>query len=172
MRRRGPNREGFAALLPVLEDDEAAVREVLQRLNDGAASPFESLSGTHFVRLVVLPRFGGLPALLFFAAEFDAFVGGFLEALCTVMPDESDEIFGRCVRYPGTGAPPEFKRWMLAHRVRPGFTIIGNPGASTAEVERCLRLRQHIIDFALETRNADAAVLSERWAEQVWETGA
>jgi hypothetical protein len=171
MRRRDPDREGFAALLPVLEDDEAAVREVLQRLNDGATSPFASLSGTHFVRLVVLPPFGGLPALLFFAAEFDAVVGGFLEALCTVMPDQSDEIFGRCLRYPGTGAPPEFKRWMLAHRVRPGFTVIGNPGASADEVERCLLLRQHIIDFALETRDANAAELSARWAEQDWETG-
>jgi hypothetical protein len=168
--RRRLNREGFAALLPVLEADEEPVQDVLDALPTGPASPFARLSGTHFVRLVLLRPFGGLPALLFFAAEFDAFVGGFLEALCTTMPSQSDEIFGHCYRYPGTSAPPEFKRWMLAHRVRPGFTIIGNPGVSADEVGRCLGLRQHIIDFALETRHADAAELHALWLEQEWET--
>jgi len=164
--RRGINGEGFAALLPVLEDDQAAVPELLRNLPTGPASPFAGLSGTHFARLVLLPPFGGLPALLFFAAEFDAFVGGFLETLCTAMPSQIEEIFQRCHRYPGTAAPPEFTRWMLAHRVRPGFTVIGNPGVSADEVERCLLLRQQIIDFALETRHADAAELHRRWQRQ------
>jgi hypothetical protein len=180
VRPRGINREGFAALLPVIDGHEAAVRELLTQLNQGRASPFECLSGTHFVRLVLLPRFrdrherelAGVPSCLFFAAEFDAFVGGFLEALCTVMPEQSDEIFGRCSGYPGAGAPPAFKSWMLGHRVRPGFTVIAHPGATADEVQRCLLLREQIIEFAVETQGLDAAELSRRWAEQPWEAEA
>lgn len=168
MSRRGINREGFAALLPVLEVDEAAVRRELKSLAPGPNSPFARLSGTHFARLVLLRPFDGLPSCLFFAAEFDAFVGGFLEMLCTALPNECNAIFGHCQRYPGTGAPPEFKRWMLQHRVRPGFTVIGNPGASADEVERCLRLRQRIIEFAVATRGLEPADLSEKWSEQDW----
>ena len=169
MSPRGINREGFAALLPVLEADEAAVRSVLEDFGPGPGSPFARLGGTHFVRLVLLRPFDGLPSCLFFAAEFDAFVGGFLERLCTVLPNESNRIFGHCHRYPGTGAPPEFKRWMLQHRVRPGFTVIGNPGASADEVERCLRLRQRIIDFAVETQGLKPADLSREWSRKDWD---
>jgi hypothetical protein len=56
--------------------------------------------------------------------------------------------------------------------VRPGFTVIGNPGASADEVERCLRRRQHIIDFALETRTLQPAELSRAWSQEDWEANA
>jgi hypothetical protein len=174
VRRRRINPEGFAALLPVIDGDDDAVRALLTRFPNGRASPFARLSGVHFARLVLVQfrdrngrARGDVPWCLFFAAEFDALVGGFLEVLCTAMPGECDQLFGHCDGYPGVGAPTAFKRWMLDHRVPPGFTVIGNPGAAD-ELQRCLALRQHVIDFAVETQGLTPQQLHERWKSESW----
>jgi hypothetical protein len=175
VRPRGINREGFAALLPLRQGEDEGLRASLRELPAGRSSPFARLDGTHFVRLTVVSPLldrreravSGVPACLFFSAEFDSFAGGYLETLCARMPDEADLMFGRCVGYPGSGAPSAFASWMLQHRVRAGFSVHGNPGATAAEVERSLALRERLISFAVETRGLEPKALLERWAQ--WE---
>jgi hypothetical protein len=175
--RHGINREGFAALLPVWEGEEDDVRERLRTIPPGRRSPFALLPSTHFARLTLVPplrdrydrELGGVPFCLFFAAEFDMFVRGYLDMLCTSLGERADELFGRCVGYPGTGAPAAFVTWMLEHRVPAGFSVHGNPGATAAEVQRSLGLRERIIAFAVETRGFEPAALRERWAQQDWD---
>lgn len=178
MRARGAlNPEGFAALLPLWEGREDDVRKQLRTIPAGRRSPFASVPGTHFARLTLVARLrdrndhelGQVPFCLFFAAEFDMFVGGYLELLCTSLGEQADGIFGRCVGYPGTGAPPAFVSWMLDHRVPAGFSLHGNPGATADEVARSLELRERIIAFAVETRGLEPAALSERWVRQDWD---
>jgi hypothetical protein len=178
VRARGSiNREGFAALLPLWDGQEDDVREQLRTIPTGRRSPFASLPSTHFARLTLVPRLRDrddqellrVPFCLFFAAEFDMFVGGYLEVLCTSLGAQADEIFGRCVGYPGTGAPAAFVSWMLDHRVPAGFSLHGNPGATADEVHSSLELRERIIAFAVETRGLEPAALRERWARQDWE---
>jgi hypothetical protein len=178
VRARGSlNREGFAALLPLREGQEHDVREHLRTIPPGRRSPFASLHGTHFARLTLVPRLRDrkgqelrrVPVCLFFAVEFEMFVGGYLELLCTSLGQQADDIFGGCVGYPGTGAPAAFVSWMLDHRVPAGFSLHGNPGATADEVQSSLELRERIIAFALETRGLDPAALRERWARQDWE---
>jgi hypothetical protein len=174
MTRRGPDSTGFAAVLPLIDGAEASVRDALAALPNGPASPFAALPATHFVRLVLLPRFrdrnghdlAGVPPCLFFAAESDMFAEGFLEALCTQLPGTADAIFGRCAGYPGAHGPPAFKRWMLDHRVRPGFSVLGNPGADAARVQRSLALREEIAAFALDAQRFDAAELHKRFRQR------
>jgi hypothetical protein len=173
----GINREGFAALLPLWEGEEDDVREHLRTIPPGRRSPFALLPSTHFARLTLVPRLRdrhdreirGVPFCLFFAAEFDMLVGGYLERLCTSLGERADAIFGRCVGYPGTGAPAAFVGWMLDHRVPAGFSLHGNPDATADEVQSTLELRDRIIAFALETRNVEPATLRERWAQQQWD---
>lgn len=180
MRGRGINREGLAALLPVLEGREGELRDALAAMPAGRASPFARIGATHFARLVVLDEFPGrnggtladMPACLFFGAEFDTSVAGYLEALCTLLPDEADAIFGICVGYPGANVPPLVRNWMLRHRVRPGFSIYGNPQASVRQVVDSLRLRERIIGFAVETRTLAPAALKDVWNAQDWGTAA
>jgi hypothetical protein len=170
------NREGFAALLPLWDGEEQRVRETLRSIPHGQASPFARLPSTHFARLTLVPRLRdrdklelrSVPFCLFFAAEFEMFVGGYLETLCTSLRDQADPLFDRCVGYPGTGAPAAFVDWMLEHRVPAGFSVHGNPGATAAEVERSLGLRERIIAFAVETRGLEPAALRESWAQQDW----
>jgi hypothetical protein len=172
----GINHEGFAALLALREGEEERVRQTLRTLPQGEQSPFAQLSGTHFARLTLVPPLrdrndrpaSGLPFCLFFAAEFDMLPGGYLESLCTRVPGRAEEMFGRCIGFPGTGAPAPFVSWMLDHRVRAGFSAHGYPGATAGEVERCLELRDRIIAFALDTRNIAPDALRERWAQEEW----
>jgi hypothetical protein len=172
----GINREGLAALLPVLEGEEDELRVALEAMPAGPASPFGRLGSTHFARLVVVDEFpsrnGGtladMPTCLFFGAEFDATVAGYLEALCALLPDEADAIFGTCVGYPGANVPPLVIDWMLRHRVRPGFSIHGNPQADVRQVINSLSLRERIIEFAVETRTLPSAALKAAWDAQDW----
>lgn len=178
MRARGSlKREGFAALLPLWDGREHDVRDQLRTIPVGRRSPFASVHGTHFARLTLVPRLRDrndqelrqVPFCLFFAAEFDMFVGGYLEMLCTSLGEQADDIFGGCVGYPGTGAPATFVSWMLDHRVPAGFSLHGNPGATADEVQSSLELRERIIAFAVETRGLEPAELRERWARHDWE---
>jgi hypothetical protein len=178
VRARGSvNPEGFAALLPLWEGQEDDVREHLRTIPQGRRSPFASMPRTHFARLTLVPRLRDgkdnelrqVPFCLFFAAEFDMFVRGYLETMCTSLGGQADGIFGRCVGYPGTGAPAAFVSWMLQHRVPAGFSLHGNPGATADEVASSLELRERIIAFAVETRGLEPAALRERWLGEGWE---
>ena len=176
MRRRGYNRDGLAALLPVLDGRKEELSRALEALPGGRVSPFARLGSTHFARLVLVDGFpdrnGGrlddMPACLFFAAEFDIPVAGYLEALCSLMPQEAEAVFGTCAGYPGASVPPLVREWMLRHRIRPGFSILGNPHASVRQVVDALRLREQIIGFAVETRALAPAALKGAWDSQDW----
>jgi hypothetical protein len=178
VRSRDVNREGLAALLPLIKGSDEQIRETLKRIPTGRDSPFARLESTHFARVMLVrglcdrddKRLADWPACLFFAAEFDVPAAGYLEALCTLMPDEADALFGRCLEYPGADVPPLFKSWMLRHRVPAGFSLHANPGASVAEVVDCLRLRESIIAFAVDTRAMAPAALKRRWDQQDWES--
>jgi hypothetical protein len=174
--RRGINREGLAVLLPVLKEREEELNAALDALPAGRASPFGRIGSTHFARLVVVHEFpsrndgtlADMPTCLFFGAEFDATVAGYVEALCALLPDEADGIFGTCVGYPGANVPPLVIDWMLRHRVRPGFSIHGNPQADVRQVIDSLSLRERIIEFAVETRTLAPAELKAAWDAQDW----
>ena len=175
----GINPAGLAVLLPVLGGEEQTLGARLEALPDGDESPFASLSSTHFARLVLVPnmRDGAdrvlpdVPALLFFSAEFDVPVSGYLEALCALMPREVDEIFELCEGYPGVASPRRFNRWLLDHRVPPGFSIQGNPGATAGDVVESLALRDRIIEFAVQTQGLEPEALLEAWRERDWGNG-
>jgi hypothetical protein len=176
VRRRGINREGLAALLPVLDGREAELGEALRAMPTGQESPFARIGSTHFARLVLLEEFPGrnggtlpdVPACLFFSAEFDIPVAGYLEALCTLLRDEADTVFGTCTGYPGASAPPLFAQWVGRHRVRAGFSLHANPQARVGQVVESLRLREQIITFAVDTQALEPAALKEAWDGQDW----
>jgi hypothetical protein len=162
----------------VLDGRRAELGRALAAMPDGEASPFARIKSTHFARLVVLDRFPGrnggnlsdMPACLFFGAEFDIPVAGYLEALCALLPDEADAIFGTCAGYPDASVPPLFTKWMFRHRISAGFSLHGNPQATVRQVVDSLRLRERIIGFAVETRTHAPAALKDAWNSEDWGT--
>jgi hypothetical protein len=163
----------LAALLPIRKGAEQSVKRLVERLPAGGGSPFARIGSTHFARLVVISelvdrhdkRVAWQPARLFFSAEFDIPARGWLEALCTLLPREADEIFGACEGYPGSERPPAVKAWLLSHSVRPGFTVRGNPGATAGEIVDALALRERLIEFAVAARGLEPAELRRRFDE-------
>jgi hypothetical protein len=176
MRRPGFNRSGLAALLPVHKGRRDELADAIEALPAGRDSPFARIGSTHFARLVLVDgipgRDGGtlpgMPAYLFFGAEFDIPAAGYLEALWTLMPDEADAVFGTCAGYPGASVPPLVSDWMLRHRIKAGFSVVGNPQASVRHVRDSLRLRKQIVAFAVETRALAPAALKQAWDAQDW----
>jgi hypothetical protein len=61
---------------------------------------------------------------------------------------------------------------MLRHRIKPGFSILGNPQASVRQVLDSLRLREQIAGFAVETRGLAPAALKRAWDAQDWGSAA
>jgi hypothetical protein len=176
VRRRGINRAGLAAVLPVLDERTPTLRDAVEQLPTGTKSPFARIGSTHFARLVLIERFHGkedeplanLPACLFFAAEFDISVEGWLEAMCTLLPDDADRVFVSCAGYPGVDVPPLFARWMLRHRVRAGFSLHANPDATVGDAIRALALRERVIAFALATDSLGPTDLHKAWRASEW----
>jgi hypothetical protein len=177
VRRRGINRKGLAVLLPVVDGKAPKVREALGKLDARKESPFARIRSTHFARLVLIERFPGqhrnqtlarVPACLFFSAEFDITVSGYLEALCMLMPREADSVFELCAGYPGVRVPPLLEEWMERHRVKAGFSLHGNPKAHVRQVVGSLELRERIIRFALDTRSLEPAALRKAWDAEDW----
>lgn len=177
MKRDGINGAGLAALLPVRDGKKVELREELEALSARGPSPFARITSTHFARLVLLEKLPGrdggaladVPACLFFGAEFDIPVAGYLEALCALLPEEADAVFGTCAGYPGVNAPPLFADWVKRHRVRAGFSLHGNPQARVGQVVESLGLRERIIEFAVATRALEPAELKLAWDGQDWQ---
>ena len=166
-----------ASLAALLGVDDA--RTLARRLKayDGGRSPFAALQTVHFARLQMIGRLTprrpgkavtGAPSYLFFAAEFDSTVDGFLEALPVVVPKLLDNVFGCCTGYPGRSRPTLVSDWMREHEVTPGFSVHGHPDATVAEICSALELRKHLIAFALQTRGQDAPAFARAWEERKW----
>ena len=117
------------------------------------ASPFTAVGGTHLARLQVLTpparsrrRAPGEHLLL--AADVDAPLDAWIERLRTAAAGPLDAVLGHCAFYPGAAEPAAFARWVAANRLSIGFSVIGSPGATLAEVGAALDLRAEIGAFA------------------------
>ena len=164
----------LAALLRV--DDADALTRQLCAMEDGE-SPFAKFDTVHFARLQLIgrltsrrPRRRAKDALsyLFFAAEVDSTVDGFLEALPVVAPELLETVFAFCTGYPGRSRPTLLADWILEHDIAAGFSVHGHPCATVGEICTALELRNHLVAFALQTRDHDATAFAEAWRARRW----
>ena len=164
----------LAALLGV--DDAKALADRLEAY-DGAVSPFAALDTVHFARLQMVgrltprragKRLAGSPSYLFFAAELDGTVDGFLEALPVVAPKLLENVFECCTGFPGVSRPTLVATWLRRHEVTPGFSVHGHPDATVTEIRTALALRERLIAFGLRTRDHNAAAFARAWEAQRW----
>lgn len=177
------NLDGFAGLFALEPSREDEMLAEIDRLED--ASPFARIEGTHFARLVLVPRLLDSkdeltvgPACLFFATEFDQPLDDYVERLRQVvwadkLRDEStnkklaslDRLFASCAGYPGAGdwQAKAFRAWIHDHRIKPRYSILGHAGRSVFEIKQCLELRNRIIAFAMDTDGHDPENLKGEW---------
>jgi hypothetical protein len=119
---------GLTMLSPIINNgsraaaQDLALRHHLSKLANGEHSPFAKVSGTHFVRLVVMDDvvFVGYPArdehlksqYLICTADFDGELDPYLQTLARTIPAELDAIWNHCVGYPGAADPGKFAAYM------------------------------------------------------------
>jgi hypothetical protein len=175
--RLGPSRatEALVVLARVRAGEDDAAREAIRAHwtgeDDGASSPFSRVPFTHLGRLQVLRpperrlrRGRRSPAdYVLLAADFDAPVVPWVQALRAAAAEELDAVLGHCAFYPGAGEPARFAHWVDANRVPVGFSVIGSPDARLAQIGDALTLRDELAAFAQDSQLLEPAELRAAW---------
>jgi hypothetical protein len=143
---------------------EAARAAIAAHWDGAERSPFAAVAGTHLARLQVLkPPGRGARECVLLAADVDAPLAAWLERFCAAAAAPLDAVLGHCAFYPGAADPAAFRRWVAANRVPVGFSVVGSPDATLAEVGAALDLREQIGAFAERTQRMSAADLHAAW---------
>jgi hypothetical protein len=179
------NRHGTAYALttfaPILPGHEQAVREHIESLPKGTASPLARLEQLHFSRLHIFDElvYQGAPqkpdtlksAYLVFTGSFDGELDRFLDDLCTKVGADADAWWSHCVAYPGTADREAFGRWIRHNQIPTGLYASAYPNESVADVREALALRRRVLDFAIDAQGLDAPELKSRFDAAFGEAG-
>jgi hypothetical protein len=149
---------------------DAARAAIAAHWEDAECSPFAAAPGTHLARLQVLKppaRRGrrGARECVLLAADVDAPLAPWLARFRAAAAAPLDAVLGHCAFYPGAAEPAAFARWVAANRVPVGFSVIGSPDATLAEVGAALELRARLGAFAERTQRMEPAALHAAWRE-------
>jgi hypothetical protein len=166
----------LTVLTPIEHGREQALAEYLDALGDGEASPLTRVPGTHLARWVVIGqvkqqtgqrRRDALKApRLLFTSNFDGSLDTYLEALRTGLAGDADAIWGNCTGYPGHQDAAGFSAWIRAHQIEAALFFGAYGEQTVGEVHANVSKRTALIDFALDTRGLDAAVLKAQFVER------
>jgi|SRR4051794_4215672 len=161
--------DALILLARVREGEAGAAREAIEeRWERAARSPFADVPGIHLARLQVLrppARRGrrGAHEYVLLSADVDAPLAAWLEALRAAAAEPLDAVLGHCAFYPGASDPAAFRRWVAANGVPVGFSVIGSPDATLADVGAALELRARLGEFADRTQRMGASDLHAAW---------
>ena len=161
---------------PIVPGHEEAVREVIEGLPRGEASPLARLSQLHCSRLQIFDRLvhqgGGqkpdslLSSWLVFTSSYDGELDAYLDAICDEIPTEADSWWSHCVGYPGTSDRAGFRRYVRSHHRRTDLFAAAYPPATVGDVREALALRGRLLDFVVDTQGLDAAALQQRFVAE------
>jgi len=74
-----------------------------------------------------------------------------------------DAVLAHCAFYPGVANRPAFAAWIGANRIKAGFSVIGSPEATVAQVGQALRVHEELAGFAQATQSLPDGELHEAW---------
>jgi hypothetical protein len=170
---RGGATAALVLIARVRAGEEAAAADAIAAHWPAGDSPFAAAGGTHLARLQVLRpprrRRGTAAAHVLLAADVDAPLWPWVERLRATAGPQLDAVLGHCAFYPGSAGPAAFIRFVRANRVPVGFSVIGSPGATLAEVSAALELRDGLAAFAQDTQLMDARGQHAAW--RAWREG-
>ena len=165
-------REGLCVLTPVARGRELSLRNTLRDLPAGANSPMIRVPGTHYARWAIVRLEGkdgtpirSEPSHLLFSSEFDGPLEPYARRLCARLGGDAHTIWGHCEGYPGRDADA-LATFLLAHRARPGYSVVAYPDASVEEVRTAFALRERLNDFLVRTATLDAPARQRAWTER------
>src|SRR6185295_15883070 len=141
--------DALVLLARVRAGEAGAARDAIAEYWERAeTSPFAGVPGTHLARR---GRRATRECVLL-SADVDAPLAAWLERLRAAAAGPLDAVLGHCAFYPGASDPAAFRRWVAANRLDVGFSVIGSPDATLAEVGAALDLRASLGAFADRTQ--------------------
>ena len=160
----------LTVIVPIAAGRRDGLVAAIDALGTAADSPLARIPGLHVGRLTVLdsledPRGPTAPALgpyLLFAADADGPQDGVIAAIAA----GCGELFRSCVGCPDPADLRNFSAWLLAHRVRDGWTIMPYAESTLAEVRAGLDARERLGAFAVETHGLEPGELRRRFLEE------
>jgi hypothetical protein len=165
----------LSVLAPILDGHVDALREHLDGLGEGAASPLARVPGTHIARWVVIddviyegdgqPKRDTLSPRLLFSSNFDGDLGAYLEGLRTGMAADADAIWGHCRGYPGHEDGPAFAAWMRAHMLEAALFFAAYGGMTVEQVHANIDRRRKLLGLILEAQGLPPDDLKARFME-------
>lgn len=167
---------GLTILTPIIPGREEQLKQYLEGLPYGSASPLERTGCTHLSRWVIIPQlvYEGEPQkrdtlgcqYLLFESNFDgADLDAYLALLCRQMSGEADAIWGCCVGYPGTKDTSAFQTYMRHNQIDCTFFVAAYPEATVDAVRKSLAFRDQFTEFAIATQSLDATALQKSFRE-------
>ena len=167
----------FTAILPGRTEE---VREVIETVPRGKASPLARLRSLHLSRLQIFDKlvYQGAPQkpdklkndYLVFTSVFDGELDPYLDSIAQLLPVEADSWWKHCVGYPGLGDRTAFRRWIRHNQIHTSLFAVASPGVSVQEVVDALALRERVLEFAIATQGMDAAALQAEFRKTFVET--
>jgi hypothetical protein len=169
-RGTSPSGKGLCALTPLSREVEEQVRAALAALPAGEQSPFAEIAGTHFARFVWVPHLKDrqghqldATSYLLFAAEFDGSREEYLRNLAAAPALRS--VWSHCDGCPEGPSGSAFADYLLEHRIEPGYSVVGYPGATVAEVRASLALEKQLDEFFRGAQGLEPSELKRSWCE-------
>jgi hypothetical protein len=177
--REARNRNGVAYALtvmaPILPGHEDELREHIESLPVGAASPLARLDTLHFSRIQIFDHLvyqgdGQKPdrlnaAHLVFTSSFDGELSPYLSMLRERIGAEANGWWSHCRGYPGSSDAGAFERWIREHQVHSAMFSVAYPSATVADVRGSLELRERVLEFAAGAQGLEPAELQQRFRE-------
>ena len=163
----------FMAMTPVKPGEEKPLAEYLRGLRGRGESPLAKLPRTHIGRFVIVPDFHNDPTwkqrheehldlnYLIFTSNLDGNIETYLDELCEKLAPEAPEIWGRCVGCPDPPKGAALKRYLKHNQIDTGIFYAPYGHATVGTVERSLRQRERMIDFAVRSQGLDPAALQQ-----------
>ena len=172
--------DGLCVLTPISQGQEKALAADLEALRAREQSPFADIAGTHFARFVLVPhlklRRGRKlysTSYLLFAAEFDGPPERYAGALCEPAASRAGRLWSRhCEECPDISDRAAFRRYLLEHRVKAGYSVLGYPDATLSDVLNSLELRRRLEEFFLRAQYLTAEELKSAFESDLLENQA
>jgi hypothetical protein len=155
---RGAHQLAFGVRAPVVRGRVDELRRVLAAMAGGdgapggARMPFETLSGVHFGRLLLLEDVDDLqgepiPASLLLMTEVDSPLARHLDELASLGGRALDAAFGLCEGYPAAPDAAARVRFLREHRLEPQARYVNTVGRTLEQILREEELRRAIERF-------------------------
>lgn len=160
-----PYQSALTVVAPVRDGAAADLDRLLEEMGDGVANgqvlDFESLTGIHFARLVLVPadtdpRGRALPANLVYISDLDVAPSRHLTELARALGPGVDRVFGHCEGYPRAPGPDQRLAWLRDHAVREPARYVNTRGRTVRQIRHEAELRDAVNDF-LDRRRGDLA---------------